>query len=163
MRYLVRIDSREMRLELDSRERLWLDGALVSADVAAAGESVWSVIVEGTSHEVVLLERDPLRVRVDGRDLALALIDEREQEASARAGGASLATYEVRAPMPGLILAVHVKEGDVVEEGGSVCTLEAMKMENELTVPRRARVTRLAASRGAKVNGGDLLAVLAPE
>jgi biotin carboxyl carrier protein len=101
-------------------------------------------------------------VRVDGRDTHVELVDERERAAlDTRDGDAR--PYEVRAPMPGLIVAVHVREGDVVDEGASVCTLEAMKMENELTSPRRARVARLAAAPGAKVNGGDVLAVLAPE
>ncbi len=163
MRYLGRLDGREVRLEIDVRGRLLVDGRLVRADVAEVWDGVWSVLVDGSSHEVVVLEREPLRVRVDGRDLALALVDEREQEATGHAGGTAATTFEVRAPMPGLIVAVHVREGDVVGEGGSICTLEAMKMENELTVPRRGRVARLRATAGAKVSGGDLLAVLAPE
>ncbi|HKW79233.1 MAG TPA: biotin/lipoyl-containing protein, partial [Candidatus Limnocylindria bacterium] len=122
----------------------------------------WSLILAGASHEVALLERDPLRLRVDGRDVAVELVDERERAAISRSG-ADVRPYEVRAPMPGLIVTVHVREGDVVDAGASICTLEAMKMENELNTPRRGRVVTLRAAAGAKVDGGDLLAVLAPE
>ncbi len=163
MRYRCRVDGQEVRLEVDARGRLLVDGDVIAADVSEVADGVWSVLVAGRSHEVVLLESDPLRVRVDGRDLALALVDEREQEAGGRGGDVAAATLEVRAPMPGLIVAVHVREGDVVDAGASVCTLEAMKMENELTAPRRARVSRVAAQAGAKVGGGDLLAILTPE
>lgn len=163
MRYLCRVDGRALRLELDATGELRVAGEVVRADVARVDDAVWSVIVYGRSHEVVVLERAPLRVRVDGRDLALELTDERQQEAAGRAIGAAASTIEMRAPMPGLIVAVHVREGDLVAEGASVCTLEAMKMENELSAPRRARVTVLRAEAGAKVNGGDLLAVLDPQ
>ncbi len=163
MRYACRIDGRHVRLELDGRGRLLVDGDVVQPDLAEVTAGVWSVVVDGSSHEVVVLEREPLRVRVDGRDRVVELVDEREQEATGRAAATGAMTMDVRAPMPGLIVAVHVREGDVVAEGGSVCTLEAMKMENELTVPRRARVARLHAVAGTKVNGGELLAVLAPE
>ena len=61
----------------------------------------------------------------------------------------------------GLLKAVHVAEGDIVERDAPLVTLEAMKMENELRAPSRARVTTLHARAGAKVEGGAVLAVLA--
>ena len=63
--------------------------------------------------------------------------------------------------MPGLLRAVHVKEGDLVERDAALVTLEAMKMENELRAPARARVVKLSASAGSKVEGGAVLVVLA--
>jgi biotin carboxyl carrier protein len=139
-----------------------LDGAPLAADAVSVGPGLWSVILSGRSHEVAVLQAQPLRLRVDGRDVTVHLVDERARAAGGAATSEARA-YEVRAPMPGLIVAVHVREGDVVEAGASICTLEAMKMENELTVPRGGRVTALRAGAGAKVNGGDLLAILAAE
>ncbi|HYY54841.1 MAG TPA: biotin/lipoyl-containing protein [Candidatus Dormibacteraeota bacterium] len=162
MRYRCRIGARELELDVDADGGVRVDGAPLEADVARIGPLVWSVILAGRSHEIAVLEREPLRVRLDGRDVVVDVADERERAAIGRAGG-DTRPYEVRAPMPGLIVAVHVREGEVVEAGGSVCTLEAMKMENELTVPRRGRVATLRAAAGAKVNGGDLLAVIAAE
>jgi biotin carboxyl carrier protein len=65
--------------------------------------------------------------------------------------------------MPGLLKAVHVKEGDVVERDDPLATLEAMKMENELRAPSRAKVQRLAAAAGSKVESGALIALLVEE
>lgn len=151
-----------MRLEVDPSGALSLDHQPLRADIVAVGGNVWSVILDGRSHEVAVLARAPLRLRVDGRNVLVDLVDEREQAAIGQVAG-DTRPYELRAPMPGLIVTVHVREGDVVDAGTSVCTLEAMKMENELVVPHRGRVSTLRASAGAKVNGGDLLAVLAPE
>ena len=56
-------------------------------------------------------------------------------------------------PMPGLIVSVAVKDGDVVEAGQEICTMEAMKMENVLKAIRKATVKRVL------VNAGDTVAI----
>lgn len=163
MRYRARLAAREVHLELDPRGRLLVDGEAVVADAVAVREArLYSILIDDRSHEVAVLERTGrLRLRVDGRDVALSLVDEREEAARAR-GGTVPTDIEIRAPMPGLVVAVHVAEGDAVAEGASICTLEAMKMENEIVVPRGGTVSALRAAAGTKVDGGDLLAVVSP-
>ena len=56
-------------------------------------------------------------------------------------------------PMPGLIVKIDVEVGDLVQEGQSLCTVEAMKMENILRAERATRVKKINA------NAGDSLAV----
>ena len=55
---------------------------------------------------------------------------------------------DIKAPMPGLILDVQVKEGDEVEEGDYLLVLEAMKMENTLTAPRGGKVKTVRSKKG---------------
>lgn len=66
----------------------------------------------------------------------------------------------VESPMPGTILSVDVKEGDIVKEGQILVILEAMKMENEIVSPRDGKITVIAVSKGASVNTGDELIVI---
>ena len=66
----------------------------------------------------------------------------------------------ISCPMPGTILAVNVKPGDVVKNGTVLFILEAMKMENEIMAPRDCKVVDVGAAKGASVNTGDLLAVI---
>jgi len=144
------------------------DGRFLIDDQAVALEAretipgrQWSIALAGRSHEVTILGREPLRLLVDGVEIAASAADERAL-AAARSGGATRGgRREVRAPMPGLLKAVHVSEGDVVERGDALVTLEAMKMENELRAPERGTVVRVAAAPGAKVEGGALLVVVA--
>ncbi len=56
-------------------------------------------------------------------------------------------------PMPGQMVDLHVAQGDIVEDGQALAVVEAMKMENVLRAPRRARVSRICAG------VGDALAV----
>jgi len=51
-------------------------------------------------------------------------------------------------PMPGLIVKVNVSEGDEVQEGQALCTVEAMKMENILRAEKKAIVTKINAGPG---------------
>jgi pyruvate carboxylase len=62
----------------------------------------------------------------------------------------------VAAPFAGVVT-LAVAEGDEVEAGATVATIEAMKMEAAITAPKSGRVTRLAINRIQQVEGGDLL------
>ena len=75
--------------------------------------------------------------------------------AAPAAGAAS-----VTAPMPGNILDVKVKVGDVVNENTIVVLLEAMKMENEIFAGVSGKVTAVNVAKGATVNSGDVLVVI---
>ena len=51
-------------------------------------------------------------------------------------------------PMPGLVVSINVEEGDEVQEGQALATIEAMKMENILRAERKAKVSKLCAKQG---------------
>jgi propionyl-CoA carboxylase alpha chain len=60
-------------------------------------------------------------------------------------------------PMPGLVVKIEVAEGDTVEEGQSLCTVEAMKMENILRAERKATVKKINAVAGASLAVDDVI------
>ncbi len=64
------------------------------------------------------------------------------------------------APMPGLVLAVHVAEGDSVVGGQPVLALEAMKMEHAVVAPTDGTVAELRVAAGSQVDAGAVLAVI---
>lgn len=63
----------------------------------------------------------------------------------------------VKAPMPGSVLKIAVTVGQKVSEGDALLTIEAMKMENEVTSDRSGTVTKILAAKGQTVQTGDLL------
>ncbi|RMA64830.1 biotin/lipoyl-containing protein [Ulvibacter antarcticus] len=71
--------------------------------------------------------------------------------------GEDTVTNEIHAPMPGLILEVSVSEGQKVNQGDTLCVLEAMKMENALVSPRDGVIKSLKITTGGTVDKGDLL------
>ncbi|SFW91572.1 pyruvate carboxylase [Amycolatopsis australiensis] len=66
---------------------------------------------------------------------------------------------QVAAPFAGVVT-LQVAEGDTVEAGATVATIEAMKMEASITASTGGRVARLAITNVQQVEGGDLLLVL---
>ena len=66
---------------------------------------------------------------------------------------------QVAAPFAGVVT-LAVAEGDTVEAGGVVATIEAMKMEANITSPPAAPSSRVAIGAHQQVEGGDLLVVI---
>ena len=78
------------------------------------------------------------------------------------APAAALASGEVvKSPMPGNILKINVAPGQKVEEGDVLIVLEAMKMENEIVATKAGTVAQVAVSKGAVVETGTPLVVIA--
>ncbi|USX52168.1 biotin carboxylase N-terminal domain-containing protein [Lentzea sp. HUAS12] len=64
------------------------------------------------------------------------------------------------APMPGTVVRVGVRQGDVVEAGAELLVLEAMKMEHRVLATNAGTVTELLVEQAQQVNAGDVLAVV---
>ena len=63
----------------------------------------------------------------------------------------------VTASLPGLVVAVAVAAGDIVEVGQPLLTIEAMKMQNEVRAPRAGRVIEVSVAAGTAVATGAAL------
>ncbi|XP_037384646.1 propionyl-CoA carboxylase alpha chain, mitochondrial isoform X2 [Talpa occidentalis] len=66
----------------------------------------------------------------------------------------------LRSPMPGVVVAVSVKPGDMVAEGQEICVIEAMKMQNSMTAGKTGKVKSVQCKAGDTVGEGDLLVEL---
>ena len=67
---------------------------------------------------------------------------------------------QVKAPMPGSILAVKVSVGQAVKAGDVLVVLEAMKMENDITAPCDGTIKEIVVTKGTTVNTDDVLIVM---
>ena len=80
----------------------------------------------------------------------------------AAAAPVSVAAGEaVKSPMPGNILRINVTQGQQVSEGDVIMILEAMKMENEIVATKSGTIAQIAVNKGAVVETGTVLAVIA--
>jgi biotin carboxyl carrier protein len=101
---------------------------------------------------------DGWRVDVEVEPERRAVLRERARRgAGAAAQGGPV---EVRAIIPGRIVAVAVRPGDAVEAGQQILVVEAMKMQNELRAPREGSVERVGVAVGDTIEVGDLLVVI---
>lgn len=101
---------------------------------------------------------------IDRYRVVVDLQDERQKRFSTfvkAAHGASSGS-SVRAPMPGLIKEVAVKDGDAVARGQRLIILEAMKMENEIAAPADGVVSKCRLAPGVNVEKDQELLTITP-
>jgi biotin carboxyl carrier protein len=174
--FIADLDGAQHTVVVDNRDRhdgtylMSLDGKDYEIDAHAMPSQIVSMLVGHSSYDVDL-ERvgDPddtldgrIHVRVRGRVVRFAMLDERRHKmkaaAGAHLGGAGSARIE--SPMPGKVLKLLVKDGDVVKQGQGLVVVEAMKMENELKSPKDGTVVQIACKEGQAVTSGALLVVV---
>jgi len=78
-------------------------------------------------------------------------------------GGKKKKSGTVSANIPGKVVTVEVKEGDVVKEGQVILILEAMKMQNEIQAPVDGTVINVACEEGQAIEANVPLVVIEPE
>lgn len=69
----------------------------------------------------------------------------------------NIGSKKVASPMPGTILKILVKVGDLIKAGDSILVLEAMKMENDISASEDCIISSINVSQGQSVDTGDVL------
>jgi biotin carboxyl carrier protein len=95
-------------------------------------------------------------IAIKGKTYFVCDADLLEQTKTRKKGPGSNLT-EVTPPMPAVVIAVSVTEGDVVEKGQAVVIVSAMKMETTLFAPYGGIVKKVNVAEGDKVMPGDIL------
>jgi biotin carboxyl carrier protein len=156
IRYIATINDVEYLVELLDDGRIMVNDEPYDVDFeSVTGLSVYSLLVNNKSFETHVYEsdEDTIQVLMRGTLYNVQVEDEREKRLREVAGGASDASggYVLKAPMPGLVVKVPVKQGDTVEAGAVLLILESMKMQNELKTPVAGTVSAVNVKEGDSV------------
>jgi biotin carboxyl carrier protein len=155
MKYITIVEGRQFLVEIVDDKHVRVDDKLYEIDFeTVSGQPVYSLIVDGKSHESYIYQDDDnWQVLLHGRLYPVSVEDEREKRLRAAAGGgvAETGEFHLRAPMPGLVVAIPVAEGQEVKRGQVILILESMKMQNELKSPRDGTVGRIRVKPGESV------------
>ena len=147
MKYITTVEGKEYEVEILDEKHIRVGDRLLDVNFeSVSGQPVYSLIVDGKSYEAYVYQGDEnWQVLLRGRLFPVNVQDEREKRLRAAAGGgvAEGGEFHLKAPMPGLVVAVTVEEGQAVEKGEVLVVLESMKMQNELKAPRAGIVGRI--------------------
>src|SRR5258706_4850318 len=155
MKYITTVEDKQFLVEIIDEKHVSVDGKIYGVDFeSVSGQPVYSLIVDGKSHESYVQRGDEnWQVLLRGRLYPVTVEDEREKRlrAAAGAGVAESGEYNLKAPMPRLGVAMPRVEGQAVKKGQVLLILESMKMQNELKSPRDGMVNRIKVKTGESV------------
>lgn len=132
-----------------------INGKDYTVNIGAIQGSQATVNVNGTDYTVELPAAAPVAVASVAAAPVTATAAPKPAASPAAAGSGS-----VTAPLPGTVLSINCKVGDVVKAADTVIVLEAMKMENAIHAGRDGRISAIRVNQGDSVLEGDVLVTI---
>lgn len=161
MKYIATLAEREFVIEILDDHHVALDGVVYNVDFEAASEqTIYSLLVNNQSFEGSVYPSDEgWQVLLHGSQYVLQVEDEREKRLRASMGSnlREDIDFHLKAPMPGLVVAIPISEGQLVQKGDVLIILESMKMQNELKSPRSGTISRVRVKPGDSVEHKETL------
>ena len=131
----------------------------ISKDDYKRSESYFSFLFKGVSYLVDVIGKDTeyeVYTRNSFRTVNI-FNDEMLLHESLKADGGLGGDKELRCGMPGKIIEIFVKEGDIVKANKPLIIMEAMKMENELRATHDVKIKQICVKQGESVDSGAVL------
>jgi biotin carboxyl carrier protein len=164
MKYIATVNGKTYTIEINREDRILCEGVERAVDFRLIDQQhVYSLLLDNASYEALIQEREgEYWVFLRGYLFTVQVEDERERRLREASGGrpGSAGEVTVKAPMPGLIVAVPVQEGQPVRKGEKLVLLESMKMQNEIRAPRDGVVKAVRVRPGQSVEQNQILVVL---
>jgi biotin carboxyl carrier protein len=161
MKYITTIDEKEFAVDIIDDHHVSINDKVFEVDFeSVGGQPVYSMLMDGRSYEAYVYEgEEDWQVLLFGKQYPAKVEDEREKRLKSSVGGKvqESGEFQLKSPMPGLVVAVLVNEGQAVEKGQVLVILESMKMQNELKTPRAGKVERIKVKTGESVEQRQLL------
>ncbi|MFN0187808.1 MAG: biotin/lipoyl-containing protein [Bacteroidia bacterium] len=158
-------DSADLKVEKYDTD-LFINGAKVIFDLKKLHPGSYHLLSNGVSYNVEVISSNPKEkkhiIRLNGKVLHIQMRDRYDDllKELGMDASSSMSVGDLKAPMPGLVVNIPVKEGDQVKKGDTLVILEAMKMENALKATVDATVKKIAVTKGKVVDKNEVLIYL---
>lgn len=164
MKYIATIGGRSYEIDINEAGQISADGEVLEVNFQSiADQPVYSMLLNGESFEAnVFTGEQAVEVLLRGHYFQVAVEDERQKRLREASGGSQVkeGEFSLAAPMPGLVIAVPIEDGQQVAQGDNLIILESMKMQNELKAPRDGTVSGVRVKAGDSVNQNQVLVTL---
>jgi biotin carboxyl carrier protein len=163
MKFEVALNGKRRMIDIERDSHRWrisLDGQPLDVDAVEIAPNIFSVLLNGKSHEVRITPTasGALTLQTAHHEFTAEVIDPRAWRGRRHSALEAQGRQKILAPMPGKIVRVLVQAGEKVEAGQGLLVVEAMKMQNEIRSHKTGRVERLLVKEGQPVNASEVLA-----
>lgn len=140
-----------------------VDGKAFPWDIVQLADGYFHILYNNRSYKAEVVKHDraakTFTLKINNHLHTIEVKDKFDQllEKLGMSAHAAGKVNHIKAPMPGLILEVKVKAGDVVKANDQLLILEAMKMENVLKSPGEGTVKSVTVQKGDKVEKNQVL------
>ena len=139
-----------------SKATIEVDDKLYDVDIVMVEEGVYSIIHDGKSYNIEMIQGNSPKnyfVNTYYSSLEVDIIDAQSRyQQNRNKDGIHSGDKIISTSMPGKIVRIPVKEGDVVEKGSTVIVISAMKMESEYKSPTDGVVKKIYVNEGDTIN-----------
>ncbi len=161
MKYSTSVGNQTFIIDVNQENQVIVDGEPTPVDFFSLDKATaFSLLLDHNSYEVLVNEESgEYRVLLSGHLFNVHVEDERARRLAQASRGFTPGSGEIqiKAPMPGLIVAIPVIEGQPVKKGDVLVVLESMKMENEIKAPRDGVVAGVRVQTRQSVEQNQLL------
>ena len=157
--YQVTIGDNEYRIEI-SEDGVRINGEEVDADLFELNEAGLFLLNHGDEKLELHLTSEGSNtylITTEGQQIQAQVETDQGQK---RRKKTTKNEKELIAPIPGVVLEVHVQTGEVVEEGQTACILESMKMQMVIKLPAGGKVSEVNIEPKQSVTKGDVMITL---
>lgn len=159
-------DQEPIDIHIKSDGTILLNKNEIHLETDKINEHTYHIISQHQTFNVEVLQADfksrKFLLKVNGKSAEVVLRDRFDQliEQMGMQTMESEHEKEVKAPMPGLILHIAVREGQEVNKGDALLTLEAMKMENVIKAPVAGIISGIRIEEQQSVEKNQLLMII---
>lgn len=157
------IPQHEVVVEIEGKRFELGSADFADLDCVQISEDTWHLLENGNAHTITVLKADPANkkytLRMDGQireTVLLSKLDILIEKMGLNSGGAKKMTT-LKAPMPGMVTGILIKEGQEVSKGDQLIILEAMKMENVIVAPQSTTIKKIPVTVGQAIEKGTIL------
>ncbi len=138
-----------------------INGNQYNAEVLSIEDNIAEIEINGTKYSVeVDKDMQPVKTPKLVRSISVPSTDTHPAVAKTSSPSAPKGGGTIKSPLPGVILEIYVKTGDVVKIGQRLLVLEAMKMENNIEADKAGKIVSISKNKGDSVMEGDVLIVI---
>jgi len=163
----VKLDDRTANISFLERDgakiKIDIDGKKYNVDVVMVKKGVYSIIHNGISYNVELIENKSSKnytVNTLYKTYDIEIIDAESKYLKRKKQDDSDDNSFISSPMPGKVVKIPVKLGDTVQAGDTVIIVSAMKMENEYKVKKERIIKEILVKVGDTINEDQPLVII---